>query len=653
MSATARRMWLLGGLLGVGFLLPALLAPWLAPHDPFALDLGGALAPPDAAFPLGQDEQGADILSRLLYGARISLLVGLATVTVSAAVGIAVGLLAGYLGGWVEQVLMRLVDVLLAFPGLLLAIALVAVLGPGLANVVIALSALGWTGFARLVRGQVLSVKARDYVLAATALGVGDLRIMWAPHPAQHPGPGAGAGLLRHRRGDPVRGQPELPGPGGAARHAELGRHAGRRALRADGGAARVHLSRAGHHAGGAGLQPARRRPHRLARPEAARWVSPAKILIHHPAGGPAWHPARAVLDSPVRMPAHAPPACRAPRPWQHPGLAARVATASDSCPPMAEQQPSPEFRELTQDEVNLLALELIQQLQQTYEPGRDRVITPENVFQPARPVGRELLESFMARLHKPGSGVEGTAHLEHCLAELAAGRHVLFLAEHRGNLDVPSFAALLHASYPRAAEVLPRLIYIAGRKLNESSDFIKMFTEKYARLVIVPRRDLPPEDPAASEAERAEREAFLRNAQRINRAAFRELVRLKKAGHIFVLFPLGGRLKPGADNRPVRETTSYLSSFDTAYLISMDGNTLPPLPRMEDERPTQAKVVFRFGPPVDTRAFLADARQRFEAAQGEGRVAADADFEQEVVEHIMQMLEHLRTAGDYGPPIF
>ena len=178
MSTAARRIWVLGLLLGGALLLPALFAPWLAPHDPQALDLAGALASPSAAYPLGQDEQGAGILSRLLYGARISLLVGLTTVSVSAAVGIVVGLLAGYLGGWVEQALMRLVDVLLAFPGLLLAIALVAVLGPGLTNVVIALSALGWTGFARLVRGQVLAVKSRDYILAAQALGVGNARMM-------------------------------------------------------------------------------------------------------------------------------------------------------------------------------------------------------------------------------------------------------------------------------------------------------------------------------------------------------------------------------------------------------------------------------------------------------------------------------------------
>ena len=178
MSRAARHTLVLGGLMVAGFLLPALLAPWLAPYDPMALDLEGSLAPPGLAHPLGQDEQGGDILSRLLHGARISLLVGVITVAVSAGGGLALGLVSGYRGGWADQLLMRLVDVLLAFPGLLLAIALVAVLGPGLLNVVIALTALGWCGFARLVRGQVLQLKSLDYVLSAQALGAGTGRIL-------------------------------------------------------------------------------------------------------------------------------------------------------------------------------------------------------------------------------------------------------------------------------------------------------------------------------------------------------------------------------------------------------------------------------------------------------------------------------------------
>jgi peptide/nickel transport system permease protein len=168
----------IAALLGAGFLVPALLAPWLAPYDPRAVDLGAALETPSAGHWLGTDEQGADILSRLLYGARISLLVGAATVALSATLGVTIGLVAGYLGGWWDQALMRIVDVLLAFPGLLLAIALVAVLGPGLTNVVIALAALGWTGFARLVRGQVLWIKELEYVLAAQATGASDFRVM-------------------------------------------------------------------------------------------------------------------------------------------------------------------------------------------------------------------------------------------------------------------------------------------------------------------------------------------------------------------------------------------------------------------------------------------------------------------------------------------
>jgi len=179
MSGTGRRLLVLSLLLGLGFCLPALLAPLLAPFDPMALDLAGSLEPPSAAHLLGRDEQGADILSRLLYGARISLVVGFSSVVVSALVGVSVGLIAGYLGGWVDNLLMRLVDVLLAFPGLLLAIALVAVLGPGLGNVVIALSVLGWTGFARLVRAQVLSVRELDYVQAARSLGAGPARLMF------------------------------------------------------------------------------------------------------------------------------------------------------------------------------------------------------------------------------------------------------------------------------------------------------------------------------------------------------------------------------------------------------------------------------------------------------------------------------------------
>jgi peptide/nickel transport system permease protein len=266
MSSAAKRALVLGLLLAVGFVLPALFAPWLAPHDPLEVDLAGALEPPQAGHWLGRDEQGADILSRLIHGARISLLVGLSTIAVSATIGIAVGLIAGYMGGAIEQAIMRMVDVLLAFPGLLLAIALVAVLGPGLSNVVIALSALGWTGFARLVRAQVLTVKPLDYVMAAKSLGADDVRIM-----TRH--------ILPNILG-PVWVQASFGIAGAILAEASLsflGRHAERGQAHADGSASRLALPRPRDHGGRDGLQPAGRRPHGLAGPQAARALEPPR----------------------------------------------------------------------------------------------------------------------------------------------------------------------------------------------------------------------------------------------------------------------------------------------------------------------------------------------------------------------------------------
>ncbi|MCP4699901.1 MAG: ABC transporter permease [Gammaproteobacteria bacterium] len=174
-----RNKWTISGAVLTGiFVLAALFAPWFAPCDPHEINLSEQLAPPSAEHILGQDANGSDILSRLLYGARISLRVGVAVIFLAGGVGIFLGLVSGYYGGWADALLMRLVDILLAFPGLLLAIALVAVLGPNIDNVVLALTLTGWVTFARLVRGQVLSVKERDYVLAAKTSGQTDLRIM-------------------------------------------------------------------------------------------------------------------------------------------------------------------------------------------------------------------------------------------------------------------------------------------------------------------------------------------------------------------------------------------------------------------------------------------------------------------------------------------
>lgn len=158
--------------------LAALVGPALSPYNPVAQELARRLEPPTLTHPFGLDELGRDILARLLAGARISLLVGLAVVSVSSVVGMLLGSIAGYFGGRVDDVISRVVDVLMAFPGILLAIALVAVLGPSLTNVVLALSVIGWVGYARLVRGQALRARELDFVHAARALGAGSARVV-------------------------------------------------------------------------------------------------------------------------------------------------------------------------------------------------------------------------------------------------------------------------------------------------------------------------------------------------------------------------------------------------------------------------------------------------------------------------------------------
>ena len=156
----------------------AIVGPLLTPFDPAGQELPLRLAGPTGRHVFGLDELGRDILARVLAGARISLLVGLVVVSVSSTIGIFFGAVAGYFGGRVDEIISRFIDILLAFPGLLLAIALVAVLGPSLANVILALSLIGWVGYARLVRGQVLRAREFEFVQAARALGAPTERIL-------------------------------------------------------------------------------------------------------------------------------------------------------------------------------------------------------------------------------------------------------------------------------------------------------------------------------------------------------------------------------------------------------------------------------------------------------------------------------------------
>src|SRR6185503_8007220 len=168
--------------LGAAIVLIAVLAaiagPWLVPFDPASQQLALRLEGPSGAHWFGLDELGRDIFARVLSGARISLLVGLVVVGVSATIGVALGSVAGYFGGRVDEAISRLIDILLAFPGLLLAIAMVAVLGPSLTNVVLAMSPIGWVGYAPLVRSQVLRTRELEFVQAARALGATTSRIL-------------------------------------------------------------------------------------------------------------------------------------------------------------------------------------------------------------------------------------------------------------------------------------------------------------------------------------------------------------------------------------------------------------------------------------------------------------------------------------------
>jgi len=167
-----------GGVIVAVAVLAAIIGPIVAPFDSASQDLALRLDGPSLRHWFGLDELGRDILSRVLAGARISMLVGLVVVSISSTVGIAVGAAAGYFGGRVDEILSRAIDILMAFPGLLLAIAMVAVLGPSLFNVVFALSLIGWVGYARLVRGQVLRARELEFVQAARALGASTLRVL-------------------------------------------------------------------------------------------------------------------------------------------------------------------------------------------------------------------------------------------------------------------------------------------------------------------------------------------------------------------------------------------------------------------------------------------------------------------------------------------
>lgn len=171
---------LIGAVSILAIFASAVFAPWVAPHDPLELDLLNAYLPPGSpGHPLGTDNFGRDLLSRLIYGSRISLAIGVVVVAIAATIGTLLGVLAGYYGGWVDNVIMRLVEIFYAFPFLILVIAVIALFGPSIFNVMWVLGLVSWPLYARLVRGQVLALRETDYVEAARAGGLPARRIMF------------------------------------------------------------------------------------------------------------------------------------------------------------------------------------------------------------------------------------------------------------------------------------------------------------------------------------------------------------------------------------------------------------------------------------------------------------------------------------------
>lgn len=173
------KMAMVGGTIILFYVVIAILAPIIAPYDPLEIDLPNKLQGPSLDHWMGTDDKGRDILSRVMYGSQISIMIGLVSVSIGAFFGILLGLAAGYYGKWVDTVIMRFIDVLLAFPGLLLALAIISALGPSTVNVMIAVGIFSIPTFARIVRGSTLSVKKMEYIDAIRALGANDFKIIF------------------------------------------------------------------------------------------------------------------------------------------------------------------------------------------------------------------------------------------------------------------------------------------------------------------------------------------------------------------------------------------------------------------------------------------------------------------------------------------
>ncbi len=175
----SNRLAVAGGLVVLALFIISFLAPYLTPFSPSAIDAYHVLMPPSATHLMGTDELGRDVFTRVLYGARISLLVGFVAVGIATLIGTLVGLVSGFYGSWIDSILMRFVDIMLCFPTFFLILAVIAMIGPSIWLIMIVIGATSWMGVARLVRAEVLSVRERDFILAARAIGATDLRIIF------------------------------------------------------------------------------------------------------------------------------------------------------------------------------------------------------------------------------------------------------------------------------------------------------------------------------------------------------------------------------------------------------------------------------------------------------------------------------------------
>ena len=173
------RMAVAGSVVVLALFVVSLFAPWLAPYDPSAIDLEKVLMPPSGDHWLGTDPLGRDVLSRMIWGARISLKVGFVATGIAILIGAVLGALSGYYGGWTDAVIMRFVDIMLCFPAFFLILAVIAILEPSIWNIMLIIGATGWMGITRLVRADFISLKERDFVLAARVIGASDLRIIF------------------------------------------------------------------------------------------------------------------------------------------------------------------------------------------------------------------------------------------------------------------------------------------------------------------------------------------------------------------------------------------------------------------------------------------------------------------------------------------